>query len=198
MSAGPAPDAAPGRFPVPAAGPAPVPVPRKRAAFESPAVLAEREAAPPTMRRPIATSLGAVLVMLRVVAGVIWMVAFALSWRPVLSDEFGVEVVPGSEDDQTLTLVLVVILVVAGLGLLVVALFGLAVYRGSNVARLLVMTFTTFSITAAAVDYFTGGEEITVRTTLLTLSLDILVMLALSSRAARAYARRPRPKRRRA
>ena len=171
-------------------------VPRKRAAFESPAVLARREpTAPPTMRRPVATSLGAVLVMLRVLAGVIWLTALAVSWRQVIGEELGLDYPAGSAEDQAFTFVLVLILVVGGLGLLVVALFGFAVYRGSNVARLLVMTFTTFSITAAAIDYFAGGEEITVRTTLLTLSLDILVMLALSSRAARAYARRPRPKR---
>ena len=70
------------------------------------------------------------------------------------------------------------------------------VYFGNNAARLAVMIVATLSITLAATDYFTGGEDITLRTTLVTLALDILVLLALSSRAARAYARRPRPKRR--
>jgi hypothetical protein len=56
------------------------------------------------------------------------------------------------------------------------------------------MIFATLSITAAAIDYFADGADITIRTTLVTLALDILVLLALSSRAARAYARRPRPR----
>ncbi len=50
----------------------------------------------------------------------------------------------------------------------------------------------TVSIITAAVGYFANGEEITVRTTLVTLALDILVLLALSSRPSRAWSRRPR------
>jgi len=176
---------------------APDEAPRKRAAYEPPVLLAQPVQPPPSMPRPAATTLGAILVMLRVLAGVIWLVALAITWRQVVYDEAGLAVVPGSEEDHALNGVLIAILVVGGLGLLVVAVFGLSVYRGSNVARLLVMTFTTLSITAAAIDYFAGGEDITIRTTLLTLSLDILVMLALSSRAARAYARRPRAPRQR-
>lgn len=170
--------------------------PRKRSAYESPVRLAQPVDPPPTMRRPVATTLGAILVMLRVVAGVVWLAALALTWRDVLRDEGGIDAVPGSADDRALGDLLVVILVVGGLGLLVVLAFGIAVFRGSNAARLLVMAFTSLSITTAAVDYFAGAEEITIRTTLVTLSLDILVMLALSSRAARAYARRPRRRRR--
>ncbi|GAA1518574.1 hypothetical protein GCM10009761_21270 [Agromyces terreus] len=166
--------------------------PRKRAAFESPAALARPVEVEPTMARPTAITLGSVLVVLRALAGVVWLITLAVTWRPVLRDEFGFDPAPGTEDDQGLTALLIAILVVGALGLLVVLLFGLAVYRGSNVARLLVMAFASSSITIAAIDYFAGDEEITVRTTLLTLALDILVLLALSSRAARAYARRPR------
>ncbi|MET4159295.1 hypothetical protein [Agromyces sp. PvR057] len=170
--------------------------PRKRSAYEPPVLLAQPVQAPPTMPRPAATTLGAILVMLRVLAGVVWLVVLAITWRQVVYDEAGLAVVPGSEEDHTLNVVLIGILVAGGIGLLVVVGFGIAVYRGGNVARLLVMTFTSLSITVAAIDYFAGGEDITIRTTLLTLSLDILVMLALSSRAARAYARRPRTRRR--
>jgi hypothetical protein len=169
---------------------------RKRAAFESPAVLAQPVEPPVSMRRPTATTLGSVLVVLRALAGFVWLASLAVTWRQVLRDEVGFDPEPGTEEDQGLTVLLIAILVVGGLGLIIVMLFGLWVYRGSNVARLLVMTFATFSITTAAIDYFVGSEEITIRTTLLTLSLDILVMLALSSRAARAYARRPRQRRR--
>jgi hypothetical protein len=59
------------------------------------------------------------------------------------------------------------------------------------------MVFATLSITLSAIDYFGADAEITLRTTLITLALDILVLLALSSRNARAYARRPRAAKRR-
>ena len=53
------------------------------------------------------------------------------------------------------------------------------------------MILATLSIVVSWLDYV-AGQEITIRTTLVTLALDILVLLALSSRAARAYAQRPR------
>jgi hypothetical protein len=165
----------------------------KRPAFEPPAVLVEPVAPPPDMRRPTATAFGALLVLLRVAAGIVWLLSLALQWDRVLEDDLGLEIEPGTLDAQTTDTLLVVILVTGGLVLAMDLAFAVLVYFGNNVARLAVMIFATLSITVAAIDYFGGGEDITIRTTLLTLSLDILVLLALSSRAARAYARRPRP-----
>ena len=69
------------------------------------------------------------------------------------------------------------------------------VFLGLNWPRIVVMTISTFSISASFVTWWVGDQEITLQTTFLTIALDILVMLALSSRSARAYARRPRPAR---
>jgi uncharacterized membrane protein len=83
--------------------------------------------------------------------------------------------------------------VVVGVGILVFVVqlsVVLLVYRGVNWARMLVLVIATLGIVLAAVDVGAGGEAITLRTTLLTLSLDILILLALSSRSARAYSRR--------
>lgn len=168
----------------------------KRPAFEPPAVLVERVAPPPDMRRPAATVMGALLVFLRVVAGVVWLVSLALQWDRVVQD-LGVDIDPGTLDAEGMDALLVVILVLGGIVLAIDLAFAVLVYLGNNVARLAVMIFATLSITVAAIDYFGGDEEITIRTTLLTLALDILVLLALSSRAARDYARRPRPPKRR-
>jgi hypothetical protein len=55
-----------------------------------------------------------------------------------------------------------------------------------------VMLFATINITIAAIDSFTGDTEVTIRTTFVTVALDILILLALSSRNARAWARLPR------
>ena len=84
------------------------------------------------------------------------------------------------------------ILVIRAIVLLVELALAVLVWFGSNWARIVVMLFATISITAFVDRMVTGGAEITLRTTLITLALDILVLLALSSRNARAYARRPR------
>ncbi|MFF2388775.1 hypothetical protein [Agromyces sp. NPDC058104] len=165
----------------------------KRPAYESPGDLARpSEPARPSMRRPAATVFGAVLVVLRVVAGVVWLLALAVQWRQVLEGDFGIEL-DGDVDAQTVSDVgLVLILVGGGIVLAIELVLAVLVYRGSNWARITVMVFATISITWSAVDYFGGDAEITLRTTLVTLALDILVLLALSSRNARAYARRRR------
>lgn len=167
----------------------------KRPAFEPPAVLAAPVTPPPSMRRPSATVMGALLVILRVVAGVVWLLALAFDWNSILERDLGVGV-DDVEEQAASGAALTLVLVVGGAVLAIDLALGVLVYFGSNVARLAVMIFATLSITAAALDYFTGGADITIRTTLVTLSLDILVLLALSSRAARAYARRPRATRR--
>ena len=83
--------------------------------------------------------------------------------------------------------------IIVGIGVLVFLVelsVVLLVYRGVNWARMLVLVIASLGIIVAAVDVAAGGEGITLRTTLITLSLDILILLALSSRSARAYSRR--------
>ena len=72
--------------------------------------------------------------------------------------------------------------------------FAWSIWRGSNLARVLMMCGVTISTISAATSYFVNGEQITIQTTLLTVALDILVLLALSSRDARVWARMPRKK----
>jgi len=164
----------------------------KRAAFEPPAELVRPVTASPDMKRPGSTAAGAVLVVLRVIAGVVWLVALAAQWDRVLEEDGGID--PESAEGVASYGVLAFIVVFGAVVLLVQLLLAFAVYRGSNAARLTLMILATLSIMVSWVDYL-AGQEITLRTTLVTLALDILVLLALSSRAARAYARRPRPKR---
>src|SRR5690606_15404334 len=52
----------------------------KRPAFEIPAELAKPPVVDVRMRRPVATAAGAALVLLRVLAGVVWLVSLALQW----------------------------------------------------------------------------------------------------------------------
>lgn len=161
----------------------------KRRAFESPAELVRPQSHNPDMPRPSWTIVGAVLVVLRVAAGVLWLIALALAW-----DNVFVEIIGTGVDAATLRegeqIVLVAILVIGTIVLTVMLLLAYLIYRGLNWPRIVVMVFATLSITIAFLDWWSGNQEITIRTTLFTLALDILVLLALSSRPARAYARR--------
>ena len=163
----------------------------KRPAFEPPAALIRPQPVPPTMHRPVATAFGAVLVVCRVLAGVVWLVSLAVSWDRLVTEELDISIDSVSKEEAS-NIILAVILIGGAIVLAVELVLAVLVYLGSNWARITVMIFATLSVSLAAIDYFTGEEEISLRTTLFTLALDILVLLALSSRNARAYARRAR------
>lgn len=137
--------------------------------------------------RPVSTMLGALFVFGRGLAGLLWLGVFLLAW-PELAVKADVEA-------DIRTLVLWIFLSVGLLFSLTSLLIAWSIWRGSNLARVLVMVGVTISTIAAAVGYFVNGDTITIKTTLLTVSLDILVLLALSSHDARAWARKPRAKR---
>lgn len=136
--------------------------------------------------RPASIMLGALFVFGRGLAGLLWLGAFLLAWPEV--------VVEADIEPDIRTLVLWVFLSVGLLFSLISMLIAWSIWRGSNLARVLVMIGVTISTTSAAVGYFVNGDTITIKTTLLTVALDILVLLALSSHDARAWARRPRTK----
>ncbi|WP_431219709.1 hypothetical protein [Leifsonia xyli] len=77
-------------------------------------------------------------------------------------------------------------------GLVVYFLLALLIFFGSNWARIAAMTYSALIIVVSAVDFFNGGPQVSLRNNLLGLALDILVVLALSSKASRLWARRPR------
>jgi len=171
--------------------------PHKRAAFEP---LAPAVTGAPDMHRPAATVAGAVLVFLRAAAGMLWAFGVAFELPPWLQ---AVAAASGDASDGSSPLTLAdfdttpgVFLGVLGFVALVQVVFGSFVLAGGNVARVVVMVISTLSIIGSFIGWWEFGQDITVRTTLLTLSLDILVLLALSSREAAAYARRPRRRRR--
>ncbi|WP_449280521.1 hypothetical protein [Leucobacter sp.] len=157
--------------------------PRKRAAVEpASALFARDDRAGPRETRPFSVSGGAALVVLRAGGAVLWSVGLLREWGSI-RHEFDL-------DADESAWALGIVLGIEGLWALLLLALAWAVWRGSNAARVLVMLGATASITISAVSYFAAGEEITVRTTLLTLALDILVLLALSSRDARTWTRR--------
>ncbi|MDF0513607.1 LssY C-terminal domain-containing protein [Agromyces sp. H3Y2-19a] len=167
----------------------------KRTAFEPFARLAERDTGrmprPAAARRPITISLGAALILVRVLLGVVWLISLAMQWPTIVGEAADIHIDDVSDADAA-QIVLWFIVGAGAIVLLAQLVFAWLVFRGSNWARVTVMVVAVLSTLLSAIDYWVGSAEITIRTTLLTLAVDILVLLALSSRAARTWSRRPR------
>lgn len=165
--------------------------PAKRPAFELPVQLLQAEHGAPDMPRPGSTLAGGLLVLLRVAAGVLWMIVVALSWDEIISspelsgDPLDLDLTP-----EVSQLVLLALLVIVAVPLLIDAVFAFLILRGWNWPRVVVMFLAVLSITSAFATWVAGGNEMHIDTTLLPVALDVLILLALSSRSAAAYARR--------
>ncbi|MBD7981814.1 LssY C-terminal domain-containing protein [Oerskovia sp. Sa2CUA9] len=147
-------------------------------------------------RRPAATTAGALLVVLGVVADLIWLANLALHWDQTLRSLFlGGDVTQQDIDEASGPLLVVVVVLLS-----LVALFQLflawRVFKGRTWARALVMVLAAISTTSSFVGWAVSGDQITFRTTLLTVALDILVLLTLSSKDAAEYTRDERAERR--
>lgn len=167
------------------------PLPDKRPAFEPAARLLTPTRFDPGMRRPLSTVAGAVLVMLRALAGLLWVASVAFEW-PTWSRRLDAAVngVDFDFDSEIVTGSIILIACVLSVVFLIDGLFALLILRGKNWPRVVVMWFSVVSISSAFAGWWAAGQEITINTTLLSLGLDILVLLALSSRSSAAYARR--------
>jgi hypothetical protein len=169
-------------------------VPRKRAAFEPVAGLATPVPRDPGMRRPPSIVAGSVLVLLRAGAGVLWIASFLFGWDAWVQGFAGAFSGDASEisvlPDGVRSTVTLFVVVVVGVGVILEATLGLLILRGTNWPRVLVMVLSTLSISSAFVGWWAEGQQIRIETTFVTLALDILILLALSSRSAAAYARR--------
>ncbi|MFF3064054.1 LssY C-terminal domain-containing protein [Oerskovia sp. NPDC057915] len=140
-------------------------------------------------RRPAATTVGALLVVLGVVADLIWLANLALHWDQTLRSLFLGGDVTQADIDQASGPLLALVVVLLSLVALFQLFLAWRVFKGRNWARDLVMVLAAFSTTSSFVGWAVSGNQITIRTTLLTVALDILMLLTLSSRDAAAYAR---------
>ena len=174
----------------PAPQPAPPgPQPEKRPAYEPAARLLTPTGFAPDMPRPASTVAGAALVLLRVLAGIAVLVGIATGWDALVSDpESALDGFDPSPEGSQVALWFVI---AAGSTVLVVdLLLAIFVFLGRNWARVIIMVIAALSISTSFVAWWARGQEIAIHTTFLSLSLDILVLLALSSRSAAGYARR--------
>ncbi|MDO5053349.1 MAG: LssY C-terminal domain-containing protein [Pseudoclavibacter sp.] len=148
-------------------------------------------------RRPLAVVSGALLIVANALLGVLRFTVRSPLWEQALAGELvtavdrvfeaaGVDLMGQPDDLRTAVIVAVASIgaafVLAELVLIVLLL------RGSRVARLLLMTVLLANTCGLMV--FTGGEEPTdlLFMDLLSLSLQISALMALSSNAARSYA----------
>lgn len=140
-------------------------------------------------KKPQAVKVGAALMAARVLSGLLFIGVVGLSWREV-ADSLVVDLdSSGITGPNANDLVLASVLVVYGLALLAYLIVAWLVFIGHNWARVVAMAMATVSIVIQLASSLTDGVAITLRTTLASLALDILIVLALSSTGARTYAR---------
>ncbi|WP_125133055.1 hypothetical protein [Microbacterium sp. 10M-3C3] len=179
-------------------------VPDKRPAFEPPVALVAPTHAPADMPRPASIVAGSALVLLRAAAGALWVLSAVLGWTELAdaaslfnggpTGDSGVRGAPtvSVEGDLDTSVLLAIVWAIVGAGVVFEAVLGVLILRGRNIPRVLVLVFSTASIVSAFVGWWSAGQEIRIETTYITIALDILILLALSSRSAAAYARRER------
>ncbi|MDZ8172884.1 hypothetical protein [Microbacterium xanthum] len=170
----------------------PDPLPRgvpKRHAYEPPASLLRRPGFDPHMKRPISTLAGGLLVILSALAGALFITDVSLHWFTDTADEV-VWMLGDSVTPDARWIGLYVFLGIGGFFVLGELFLAVLVIRGSNWPRVTVMTYSTITICVAFAGWWAGGQDVTFETSLLSVATDVLILLALSSRDAAAYARR--------
>ncbi|MFP3467341.1 LssY C-terminal domain-containing protein [Leifsonia sp. SIMBA_070] len=145
-------------------------------------------------RRPVPTTLGVLLMVLRILAGVGYIVLNVLDWHRFVDSELASEAVP-PDQQAVVSVALGVFMGVFAAGLVLYFLLALLIFFGSNWARIAAMSYSSLIIVFSAIDFFNGGPQVSLKNNLLGLALDILVVLALSSKRSRLWARRPREQR---
>lgn len=173
-----------------------VPVARTGPHVDHIAEIPGTEVAVPTLERPLPTMFGALFGLFSAVTTIIWAVLFLTSdpSNEILQGETG----SAAELAQLVKGVTVGIVTVLGLLALFQLVLAVFVWTGQNWARITLMAVTALSTIIAVVTAFQDGSKITLsadllNTNLVTIALQILLVLALSSAKARAYARRRRP-----
>jgi hypothetical protein len=170
-----------------APGPPP-PRPGKRPAFEPAARLLEPTGYDPDMRRPASIVAGTVLVLLSALAGLVVLIGVVLLWDTLQASLESEDVIEADAGGGAAALVAIV--AIAAVGPVVDLVLAAFVFVGRNWARVTVMLFSTLTIASTFVAWWAQGEEITLGGTFVSLAVDILLLLALSSRSAAAYSRR--------
>ncbi|MGO2860920.1 MAG: LssY C-terminal domain-containing protein [Brevibacterium sp.] len=142
-------------------------------------------------KRPLQTVVGAALVLVLLLFQAWDVLSTVLDW-----DGLRTEVTDYSSDidslsDETATSIAAGILI--GLSLLIGCLQVIAsasVFRGSNRARLWILTLSTISVIVSMTNYFTGDRDLATNMyALTTIAMQVAVLLSLSSDSSRLFTR---------
>lgn len=165
--------------------------PKKRVAFEPAERLLQPAGYDPDMKRPPTIIAGTLLVLLGVLAGAAWVVASSGVWPEWVGEVAAIVGGDGGDvPERVEQSTFIVFAAFSAVFLAAEATMALLVFLGVNWARVLVMVFAALTISAAFVRWWAEGQQIEITTTFVSLGIDILILLALSSRSAAAYARR--------
>lgn len=142
-------------------------------------------------KRPVSTMLGVILMLVRVVVGTVSVTGILLQRPEIIAAAItGSPVSEAATDAAAAPIVVNAFIAIFAIGVLFYLLLAVLVFTGSNWARIASMVFSGLLIAISAISFF-QGEAITLRNDTFGLPLDILVLLALSARHSRLWARRP-------
>ena len=141
------------------------------------------------MKRPLSTLAGGILVILSAFAAALFIADVALRWFTDTADEV-VWMLGDSVTPDARLAGLYAFLGIGGFFVLAELVLAVFVLRGRNGPRVIVMTYSTITICASFAGWWAGGQDVTFETSLISVATDVLILLALSSQDAAAYARR--------
>jgi hypothetical protein len=137
------------------------------------------------VKRPVSIYLGVLLILLRAVTTVVTAVNVALDWK---SAEISIDEVTTADRAAISSAVLVALMAFFVVAVIVDLVVAVLIVRGSNRARFAAMILSTIMVVGSAIDFFADGTSFTLENGgLLGLSLDILVLVALSDSDARDF-----------
>jgi glucan phosphoethanolaminetransferase (alkaline phosphatase superfamily) len=137
------------------------------------------------VKRPVSIYLGVLLILLRAVTTVVTAVNVALDWKSAKSS---IDEVTAADQAAISSAVLVALMVFFAIAVVIDLVVAVLIVRGSNRARFVAMILATIMVVGSAIDFFADGTSFTLENGgLLGLSLDILVLVALSDSDARDF-----------
>ncbi|GGF36418.1 hypothetical protein GCM10011399_31670 [Subtercola lobariae] len=154
---------------------------------------ARDSAASNRVKRPISIYLSYLLMIIRGAIGALSVIAVFATWADsVAAVRIDLPSGAGIDGDQLADIavwVIVGLAIVAFVGYLVLAQL---VFVGYNWARFVVMTLSLITVASVAIEFVNNQADLGTTTGLVNLSFDILLLFALSSPDARAFARERR------
>ncbi|NNV08937.1 hypothetical protein ETC03_22440, partial [Geobacillus sp. MMMUD3] len=142
-------------------------------------------------RRPLQTLIGAGLVLVLLIFQATDVLSILLDWDRLRADVAGVGVEVTASETEVVTRIVAGVLV--GLSLIIgviQVIASISVFRGSNRARLWILTLSTISVVISFTNYLTGDRSIATNMySLITVALQVGVLLSLSSDSSRLFTR---------